>query len=80
MLTAHLRQARTVSRRIEESSRPWVELDTPAARHRLPERTLTAPFDAATGLRVRNSTYRAAPKRSGEGRSPRSPPARTSDS
>jgi Fic family protein len=66
MLVAHLRQARTLARRIEESSRLWIQLDRLATQHKLPERTLTALFDAAMGLRVRNSTYRAALERSGE--------------
>lgn len=57
-LTAHLRQARTVQRRIRESERLWGELETLAAEHRLPERTLGAMYDAALGLRVRNATYR----------------------
>ncbi|GAA2109880.1 Fic family protein [Actinomadura alba] len=67
MLIAHLRQARTLARRIDESGRLWIELDRLAARHKLHERMLTALFDAVMGLRVRNSTYRAALKRSGEG-------------
>jgi DNA-binding transcriptional ArsR family regulator len=37
----------------------WIELDQRAARHRLPERTLIALFDAAMGFRVRNQIYRA---------------------
>ena len=59
MLTAHLRQARTLQRRIKESEELWVELDGLARRHALPERAIAAMFDAAQGLRVRNATYRA---------------------
>jgi Fic family protein len=59
MLTAHLRQARTMLRRVRETERLWVELERLVTRTRLPERTVYALFDAAQGLRVRNSTYRA---------------------
>lgn len=65
MLTAHLRQARTHLRRLREIERLWVELDTLAARHHLPERTLIALSDAANGLRVRNQTYRTALEETG---------------
>jgi Fic family protein len=58
-LTAHLRQARTMLRRVRETERLWVELERLVARTALPERTVYALFDAAQGLRVRNSTYRA---------------------
>jgi len=60
ILKAHLRQARTILRRVKESEWLWVELERLAARHSVPERTLPAIFDAASGLRVRNATYRAA--------------------
>jgi Fic family protein len=66
ILTAHLRQARTHLRRIREIERLWIELDTLAARHRLPERALIALSDAANGFRVRNQTYRTALETSGE--------------
>jgi Fic family protein len=59
-LTAHLRQARTLLRRITESERLWIELEGLLPRHGLSERTLVALYDAAQGLRVRNATYRAA--------------------
>jgi Fic family protein len=65
-LKAHLRQARTLLRRIEESGRLWAELDRLAREHRLAERTVYAMFDAAMGLRVRNSTYRAINEQMGE--------------
>ena len=59
MLTAHLRQARTMLARIRESERLWVELEHMAEVAGLPERTLITLFDASLGLRVRNATYRA---------------------
>lgn len=58
-LTAHLRQARTMLRRVNESERTWSELEQVVARRRLPERTIMAMFDATIGLRVRNATYRS---------------------
>jgi len=58
-LTAHLRQARTMLRRVKESERLWLQLETVLDGKRLPYRTIYALFDAAHGLRVRNSTYRA---------------------
>jgi len=59
ILTAHLRQARTMLRRINESERMWSELERIVSTRRLPERTIMALFDATTGLRVRNATYRS---------------------
>ena len=58
-LTAHLRQARTVLRRIKESERLWGELESLVISRRLPDRTLPILYDAAIRFRVRNSTYRA---------------------
>lgn len=58
-LTAHLRQARTMLRRVNESEQLWIALDKLAQERRLPERAINALFDAALGLRVRNATYRA---------------------
>lgn len=58
-LTAHLRQARTLLNRVRESERLWLELDGLAAKRGLPERSVNALYDAAFGMRVRNSTYRA---------------------
>lgn len=58
-LTAHLRQARTMLRRVKESERLWVELERLVASRSLPDRTIPVLFDAAIKLRVRNSTYRA---------------------
>jgi Fic family protein len=58
-LTAHLRQALTLQRRIRDSEQVWTLLERAAAAHHLPDRTIQAMFDAVTGLRVRNATYRA---------------------
>jgi Fic family protein len=58
-LTAHLRQARTMLRRIKESERLWEELERIAAKRGFPDRTIVALYDAAIGYRVRNATYRA---------------------
>ena len=59
MLTAHLRQASTLQRRVRASEQLWVELEKLQESHRLPERAIGALFDAAYGLRVRRSTYMA---------------------
>lgn len=59
-LTAHLRQARTMLRRVRESERLWTELEKIAGREGLADRVVAVMFDAAIGLRVRNNTYRAA--------------------
>lgn len=58
-LTAHLRQARTILRRVKETERLWDELESLITRRSLPDRVINALFDAAQLLRVRNSTYRA---------------------
>jgi Fic family protein len=65
-LTAHLRQAQTLLRRITESERLWVELERLVAQYALADRTMVALYDAALGLRVRNATYRAAFAENGE--------------
>ncbi|MDQ4124026.1 MAG: Fic family protein [Actinomycetota bacterium] len=57
-LKAHYVQARTLLRRIKESERLWEILAEETSRHRLPERTVSALFEAARGFRVRNATYR----------------------
>jgi Fic family protein len=57
-LTAHYVQARTLLRRIKESERLWEVLSEETNRRRLPERTVSALFEAARGFRVRNATYR----------------------
>jgi Fic family protein len=59
VLTAHLRQATTVLRRTKEIEQIYIELDRLVSRYGLPDRTLEALFDAASGLRVRRSVYRA---------------------
>lgn len=58
-LTAHLRQARTMLRRVRESERMWLELENLVKGLKLPDRSVMALFDAMIGLRVRNATYRA---------------------
>lgn len=58
MLTAHYHQAQTLLRRVKESERLWAELEKLARKHGLPERVLSAMYDAALGWRVRNATYR----------------------
>lgn len=59
MLTAHLRQARTMLQRIKDSERMWADLETLVRDLKLPDRSVMALFDAMIGLRVRNATYRA---------------------
>lgn len=59
VLTAHLRQAKTVLRRTKEIETTYLELERLVTGYRLPERTLEALFDAASGLRVRRAVYRA---------------------
>ena len=66
MLTAHLRQARTLVRRVRESEQLAVGIDRAIAARNLPERVQHALFDAAIGMRVRNTTYRALAARNGE--------------
>jgi Fic family protein len=58
MLTAHLRQAKTLLKRVREYERLWDALEHEVAKERLAARTLLALSDAAMGLRVRNATYR----------------------
>jgi Fic family protein len=65
-LEAHFVQASSVLRRVNESGAIWERLDEICAARRLPPRTVSALFDAAVGLRVRNASYRAALKLSGE--------------
>lgn len=66
MLTAHVRQGRTLLRRVKESERMWVELERLIGRNGLPGRVMSALFDASLNLRVRNATYRAGLKDAGE--------------
>ncbi len=58
ILTAHLRQARTLHRRIRESERLWDELERVVETSHLPDRTILPLFDAAMRYRIRNATYR----------------------
>jgi Fic family protein len=58
-LTAHFRQARTLSRRVAQAERLWSILDEEAGRLGLPDRTVLALWDAAQRFRVRNSVYQA---------------------
>ena len=61
-LEAHFVQASSVLRRVKESEEIWTRLETICAEKRLPQRMLSALFDATIGLRVRNASYRAALK------------------
>ncbi len=61
-LEAHFIQASSVLRRLTESEEIWERLETLCAEKRLSPRTISALFDAAVGMRVRNSSYRAALK------------------
>jgi Fic family protein len=65
-LTAHLRQARTMLRRIRETERLWVSIEDLIRGSGLPARVMPVLFDAASGLRVRNATYRASLEDVGE--------------
>ncbi len=66
ILTAHLRQATTMARRIDEAERLWDELEHIVERSRVPDRSIHALYDAAMGWRVRRSTYRAVLENAGE--------------
>jgi Fic family protein len=57
-LRAHYLQAGSVLNRIKESERLWIALDELRVKHGLPERVVGTLFDAATGLRIRNSSHR----------------------
>jgi Fic family protein len=59
ILTAHLRQARTLQLRIKESERLWGDLEELVKIKKLPERTINPLYDAAMRFRIRNGTYRA---------------------
>jgi Fic family protein len=58
-LTAHFRQAATILRRTREVQQTWDALEIEAKKARLPERTILALSDAASGLRLRNAAYRS---------------------
>ena len=57
-LRAHYVQAASVLGRIRESERLWVAIDELRVKNELPERAVSSLFDAATGLRIRNSSHR----------------------
>jgi Fic family protein len=59
ILTAHLRQVGTLLQRVRESEELWMRVEKLVQTHGLHERNTTALFDAAMGMRVRRSTYRA---------------------
>ncbi|HEY3866269.1 MAG TPA: Fic family protein [Solirubrobacteraceae bacterium] len=59
-LEAHFIQASSVLRRVKESEEIWTKLEAVCGKKHLPPRTLSALFDATVGMRVRNSSYRAA--------------------
>jgi len=61
-LEAHFIQASSVLRRVKESEEIWAQLEAVCAQKRLPPRVLSALFDAAVGMRVRNASYRTALK------------------
>jgi Fic family protein len=61
-LRAHYVQATNVLRRIRESEQIWVAVDELRVAHGLPERVVSSLFDAATGLRIRNSSHRKSVK------------------
>lgn len=65
-LRAHYIQAASVLRRIRESERSWIELDTLRRKAGVAERTMAALFYSALGLRVRNASYRTVVRSWGE--------------
>lgn len=66
MLTAHLRQAETLQRRVKTSERLWTSLESLVRAKGLPERSIPALFDATNGYRLRRSTYSAALRDNGD--------------
>ncbi len=57
-LKAHYQQARTIAKRVQDIQKMWDELETELKKRGLPYRYIFALADAATGWKVRNSTYR----------------------
>ncbi len=57
--SAHLRQAKTLLRRVKESEQLWDRLERAITPSSVPDRTIPVLWDAAMGYRVRNATYRA---------------------
>ena len=58
-LLAHFRQAKTLLQRVKEAEQLWGLLEDLASQNGLPDRVVGGLYDAALGLRVRNSTYRS---------------------
>ena len=58
-ILGHYRQAQTLLRRTWEWERLYDAFAVEVHRHGLPERTVMALLEAASGIRVRNSSYRA---------------------
>ncbi|HEX5132376.1 MAG TPA: Fic family protein, partial [Candidatus Krumholzibacteria bacterium] len=58
-LLAHLRQAMTVQRRMNETARLWSELEVFITNERLYERMIYALYEASIGLKVRSARYRS---------------------
>ncbi|HEX3324894.1 MAG TPA: Fic family protein, partial [Solirubrobacterales bacterium] len=61
-LRAHYVQATNVLQRIRESEQIWVAIDDLRVECGLTERVVGSLFDAATGLRIRNSSHRKSVK------------------
>lgn len=58
-ITGHYRQAATLLRRLKEAQRTYIDLALEVASRKLPERTALGLLEAASGLKVRNASYRA---------------------
>lgn len=58
-LTAHLRQANTMVRRIAETEQLWDQLERIIERDAIPYRTIYALYDATMGWRIRRATYQS---------------------
>jgi Fic family protein len=56
-LRAHHMQAQTVLDRVNEAEELWIRLHRLAEERRLPERAISALYEAALGLRVRRTRY-----------------------
>ena len=56
-LRAHYQQATTVDRRMREIARLWSDLEEELKKRGLPERMLSALYDAAIGFKVRTARY-----------------------
>jgi len=57
-LQAHYRQAQRLLRRTRAYERAWMECETIAHKHGLPDRAIIPLFDATFGNKVRNALYR----------------------